>query len=814
MDKVCIKGKGPYVFFNKIKQEFSSTMFFVNSDRMAFYKCLILSFLIFCSFLYGYFAYVALFVGIVFVITETKIKAFYYLVFLLPFYNVFRFTNEQWYFSIWLMVAFIIVVLVRFLHDLAIKKIKINWILTLSYFFVGSYLLLTIGTFNISNLLPIGTLLAVSYIFFYYCKEIDFKNLTLFLFYGIIISSVFSIFIGIFPRLDLFVQRFTSYSEHNYRFQGLSRDPNYYALEVLLCLSCLSCLFFNRKINWLYYPAIIYLTCLGIATGSKSFLLVYILFILVSLIVILVKHNFFESLWRVLLCFIICAVIPFGICYKQTQFLYLRVTNKSYSNMVGIEIDTENDIESEYGSNDNNQNSQIEDNQNEREITLNSFTTGRSSIWKQYIKRCFGSVKNFLFGVGIGSSYLSYNGSPIAIHNTAIQCLYFLGLIGVLLFVSLAIIYLIELKKIKQIKLVNLFVPLFIIALMMCGLDNLFSYRLYIVVVILYYSLFESDQNELKGNNSYEWKVTIVIPVYKVENYLDRCVESVVKQAYKNLEIILVDDGSPDNCPQICDEWAKKDERIKVIHKENGGLSDARNIGIQNATGEFLLFVDSDDYVDENLSSILENLGTGDVKIINSYFLHVGDRCKISSISNLSGNVSINEFISKIDVNSKINSACMKICKVDFIKSNQLYFEKGIIYEDMVWTMKLLNMVKTLEVIDGHYYHYISDRNDSIMNKTNLKSFENMFSNANNVMLYYKTKYTDTRFFNQCCLTHNILSLCRRVRFLQKNERNKVFSLIKSYKYFIMYDFKTFILLSCLKVLGPKITCTILGFLI
>lgn len=97
-----------------------------------------------------------------------------------------------------------------------------------------------------------------------------------------------------------------------------------------------------------------------------------------------------------------------------------------------------------------------------------------------------------------------------------------------------------------------------------------------------------------------EDKVTVVIPVYNVEKYLDRCLKSVVNQTYKNLEIILVDDGSPDHCPQICDEWAKTDKRIRVIHKKNAGLGMARNTGIDNATGNFICFVDSDDYIDVN----------------------------------------------------------------------------------------------------------------------------------------------------------------------------------------------------------------------
>ncbi|MCH5320896.1 MAG: glycosyltransferase, partial [Eubacterium sp.] len=93
-------------------------------------------------------------------------------------------------------------------------------------------------------------------------------------------------------------------------------------------------------------------------------------------------------------------------------------------------------------------------------------------------------------------------------------------------------------------------------------------------------------------------KVSIIVPVYNVEKYLNRCVESIVKQTYTNLEIILVDDGSPDNCPAMCDAWAERDSRIKVIHKENGGVSSARNIGIDNADGDYISFVDSDDYVE------------------------------------------------------------------------------------------------------------------------------------------------------------------------------------------------------------------------
>lgn len=92
-------------------------------------------------------------------------------------------------------------------------------------------------------------------------------------------------------------------------------------------------------------------------------------------------------------------------------------------------------------------------------------------------------------------------------------------------------------------------------------------------------------------------KVTVIIPVYKAEKYIERCIESITAQTYENLEIILIDDDSPDNCPKICDDWAKRDSRVKVLHIENKGAANARNQGLKIATGDYIGFVDSDEYI-------------------------------------------------------------------------------------------------------------------------------------------------------------------------------------------------------------------------
>lgn len=99
--------------------------------------------------------------------------------------------------------------------------------------------------------------------------------------------------------------------------------------------------------------------------------------------------------------------------------------------------------------------------------------------------------------------------------------------------------------------------------------------------------------------------VSVIIPVYNVEGYIDRCMESILSQTYANIEIILVDDGSPDSCPQKCDDWAKRDRRVKVIHKLNGGVSSARNAGLDASTGEFISFVDPDDYLSTDAIEVM-----------------------------------------------------------------------------------------------------------------------------------------------------------------------------------------------------------------
>ena len=202
--------------------------------------------------------------------------------------------------------------------------------------------------------------------------------------------------------------------------------------------------------------------------------------------------------------------------------------------------------------------------------------------------------------------------------------------------------------------------------------------------------------------------ISIIVPVYKVEKYLEKCVNSILKQTYTNLEIILVDDGSPDKCGQLCDELAKTDDRIKVFHKENGGLSDARNYGVERANGEYIGFVDSDDYIHEcmyeELYKAIKKSGTsiaecGVTRVYKNtlrphyegedYFL-VLDR---------------EGYLKEYLENKRLyGSAWCKLIHRDLAK--KIKFPTGKIYEDAFYTLELLKTVDQYTLISGNYYYY------------------------------------------------------------------------------------------------------------
>lgn len=233
-------------------------------------------------------------------------------------------------------------------------------------------------------------------------------------------------------------------------------------------------------------------------------------------------------------------------------------------------------------------------------------------------------------------------------------------------------------------------------------------------------------------------KISVIIPVYNVKQYLERCIESVIGQTYSNMEIIIVDDGSSDGSEVLCDRYAKVDNRIKVIHKKNGGLSDARNVGMRIATGEYIAFLDSDDWIDFDYYEVLYNkLKTTDSEIAIIGFLWVeGDKFVKPKFYLEDQRMTSKEAISELAKDELLTShAWNKLFKRDLFK--EIDFPKGKSYEDIFIMHKIFKKAKNVVIIsDYKSYYFMHDK--SIIHTLSLKNKLDEF-------FAFKTRYEDLK---------------------------------------------------------------------
>lgn len=216
--------------------------------------------------------------------------------------------------------------------------------------------------------------------------------------------------------------------------------------------------------------------------------------------------------------------------------------------------------------------------------------------------------------------------------------------------------------------------------------------------------------------------ISVIIPIYNVQDFLAQCVDSVLNQSYKNIEVILVDDGSPDNCGKICDEYKNKDVRVKVIHKKNGGLSDARNAGIENSSGEYLCFIDSDDIIHKDfIKCQYENIISTNSDISVCLFSRFFEEQSIDHVQ--TDNVDVqeldnNQLILKIFEKNNIHyiSACTKLYKKSLF--DNLRFEVGRLHEDEFIVFHIFSHCQKAIFVNAPLYFYRERPGSITMTKT------------------------------------------------------------------------------------------------
>ncbi len=217
---------------------------------------------------------------------------------------------------------------------------------------------------------------------------------------------------------------------------------------------------------------------------------------------------------------------------------------------------------------------------------------------------------------------------------------------------------------------------------------------------------------------------SIIVPIYNVEKYLKICVDSIMKQSFQDFEVILVDDGSPDRCGKICDSYGATDVRIKVIHKTNGGLSSARNAGLDNASGKYVIFLDSDDFWDDAnaLEHIHDNLIETDADVLvfpAKRYYEKGDKYTYIITSDVDRTKIINKNVNAaicymIENNIYRAAAWNKVVKKSIIDSHLMRFKNGYLSEDMDWCGDLLLYAQRFDFYENPFYAYRQKRNGSI----------------------------------------------------------------------------------------------------
>ncbi len=312
---------------------------------------------------------------------------------------------------------------------------------------------------------------------------------------------------------------------------------------------------------------------------------------------------------------------------------------------------------------------------------------------------------------------------------------------------------------------------------------------------------------------------SIIVPIYNVEKYIFECAQSVLKQSYHDFELILVDDGSKDRSGQLCDSLAEKDSRVQVIHKPNGGLSDARNAGIHAAKGDYILFLDGDDYIaDDSLEYIskcvMDTPNPVDVVFLeankifpNGEVVSLGDCCQECGIVGKSKQ----EVMRHLATRPKYpGSACTKLIRKKVILDNDLYFEKGLLSEDIDWTIRLLKCSEIFSYCGHDYYYYRQNRDGSITNTVKKKSVEDLF--------YIVKKWSNKDVSISCqrefnaCMAYEYMIVLYYLSCLTKKEREELLPEIKKLAWVMQFAStkKTKLVATMCKVCGVGMTSMML----
>lgn len=295
-------------------------------------------------------------------------------------------------------------------------------------------------------------------------------------------------------------------------------------------------------------------------------------------------------------------------------------------------------------------------------------------------------------------------------------------------------------------------------------------------------------------------KISIIVPVYNVENYLEKCIDSILSQSYKNIELILINDGSLDKSGEICDRY--KSDNVKIIHKKNTGLSETRNLGIKASTGEYLMFVDSDDWIVEDCISEIVNLikENSNIDIIVGRMINYYESSREYKVDNYNFydmNIKTGKQTIKYlfdDLYGQLWQACRCIYKKSLFLDNNIYFKSGIISEDLECIPKIYIKANNVAFYNKPFYVYRRVRNGSITTNTSKKNFIDTFRVVKKWIEILDNQEFDFElkksFYMQ--LGETISSYYDNINLLKKEDKEEVLQILKEIYILMKYTRKKY----------------------
>ena len=312
---------------------------------------------------------------------------------------------------------------------------------------------------------------------------------------------------------------------------------------------------------------------------------------------------------------------------------------------------------------------------------------------------------------------------------------------------------------------------------------------------------------------------SIIVPVYNIEKWIAECVDSVLCQEFEDYELILVDDGSTDSSGKICDRYAGDNSRVRAFHKPNGGLSDARNYGTEYARGEYILYVDGDDYIaGQALQKLARSIqsNTPDIVLAEGWYLDHSDEIKLKKLFDRSEIYGITGQETLLNTTAIYPNwaAWGKCFRRSFWTENHFSFQKGRLAEDFQIIDQVILQAEKVNMVEAYYFYRIRDH--SIMQSVNEKMMDDLLLNFSDWKKYFETHVMEERIARQMYalmareLNHNVLGY---IGLVKTDHRKDLLREASKYVFFLNYDDskESKLIRSCIRFMGIKMTCLLLG---